>query len=699
MPSATRRQPAPRHPDAPRAVAVDPAVQQAKRVRLSVAWTIGAVTFLLYLPVLLNGSEFVQLEDYRYVVENPIVRGGLSRESLQAVPTAVVAGNWHPVTLLSHMLDVQLFDVRPTGHHTASLLLHAANAGLLFYVLARMTRSVWPSAVAAALFACHPLAVEPVVWIAARKDVLSTFFWMLTLWAYAAYVERPQVWKYALIVLALAAGLMAKPMLVTLPFVLLLLDYWPLRRLPDEGWTSPAWRKAAGALVREKLPLFALVWLSCLVTLWAQWSQGSGGTTSWGTRFSNAVQTYYVYLLEAVWPVGLYLPHPHPDQLRIGWGMIALGTLGLVAVTACCFWLRRRAPFVTVGWLWYLGTLVPVLGLVEVGLQAYPDRFAYVPLVGIYLIVAWGLESLAARSDSVRRLATVGAGVVVLALAISTYLQIGHWQNSIALFEHAVQCSDRNFVAQALLGNSYFLAKRYDDALEQFDDATEAAPYFAQAYYNRGQVLLARGNESQYDYNEAEKSFDSALRLNFDKHATLVGLATAALRQQHADDAEKYAREALAIKPDSVTAIVVLAGVAVTRNDGRTAAEWYRRAKDLRPNAPSLLNSLARIYATCEDDEVRQGVAAVDLAERANGFTQYKFPEMIDTLAAAYAERGRFAEAEEAIGLALQLAEAQPEADADKQEQLVASLKEHRELYRLKLPLREPVNVREPILP
>jgi len=664
-----------------------------------VAWTIGTLTFLLYLPVLLNGHEFIQLEDFRYVVSNPVVQGGLSSESLTAVPTTIVANNWHPVTLLSHMLDVQLFGMLPTGHHTASILLHAANAGLLFYVLARMSGSVWPSALVAALFACHPLAVEPVAWITSRKDVLSTLFWLLSMWAYVAYVERPRVWKYALLLVALVAGLLSKPMLVTLPFVLLLLDYWPLKRVSDDGVSSPEWRKVTGMLVREKLPLFALVWLASIVTLWVQWSHGSGGSTGWGTRISNAVQTYYIYLFEAVWPVGLYLPHPHPDQMRISWGMALAGVIGLALITVACWSLRRRWPFLAVGWLWYLGTLVPVLGLVEFGLESYPDRLAYVPLIGIYLVVAWGLDAVAAGSVLARRAATAGASLVVVALAVATVVQLSHWQNSISLFEHTVAVSDKNFVARALLGNGYFLEKRYDDALEQFDRAVESAPYFAQAYYNRGQVLLARGSESQYDYNEAEKSFDSALRLNFDKHAALVGLATAAMRQHHPDDAEKYAREALSIKPDSLPAMVLLAGVAVMRNDSAVAAEWYREALKLRPNLPPLLNSLARIYATSEDDAVRQGATAVDLAQRANGFTEYKVPDMIDTLAAAFAERGRFAEAEEAAGWALQMAEGQPDPDETKQQALVSSLKAHLDLFRLKQPLREPINSREPISP
>lgn len=664
------------------------------------AWTIGTLTFFLYLPVLLNGHEFIQLEDFRYVVSNPVVQGGLSSESLAEVPTTIVANNWHPVTLLSHMLDVQLFGMLPTGHHTASILLHAANAGLLFYVLARMSGSVWPSALAAALFACHPLAVEPVAWIASRKDVLSTLFWLLSMWAYVAYVERPRVWKYALMFLALTAGLLSKPMLVTLPFVLLLLDYWPLKRVPDEGAPSSEWRKTAGTLVREKLPLFALVWLASIVTLWVQWSHGSGGSTRWGTRISNAVQTYYVYLIEAVWPVGLYLPHEHPDQLRIEGGLIVAGIIGLVSITAGCFWVRRRWPFLAVGWLWYLGTLVPVLGLVEFGIESYPDRLAYVPLIGIYIVVAWGLDAVAAGSVLARRAATAGASLVVVALAVATVVQLSHWQNSITLFEHTVAISKTNFTARALLGNGYFLEKRYDDALEQFDAAVESAPYFAQAYYNRGQVLLARGSESQYDYNEAEKSFDAALRLNFDKHSSLIGLATAALKQQHPDDAEKYAREALAIRSDSLPAMVILGGVAVTRNDGPAAVEWYRQALDQRPNNPALLNSLARIYATCEDDSVRRGSTAIELAQRANGITQTKVPDMIDTLAAAFAERGKFSpEAEEAAGWALQMAEQYPDPDEAKQQNLVAALKEHLDLFRLKQPLREPLNSREPITP
>jgi len=700
MPSATRRrQSAPRDPNSPAPAPLDPAELQARRVRTAVAWTIAVVAALLYLRMVVNEHDFVLLEDYRYVVESPVVRGGLSRESLAQVPTAVLADNWHPVTLLSHMFDMQVFGGRATGHHAMSLLLHAANAGLLFYVLARLTGSVWPSAFAAALFACHPLAVEPVAWIAARKDVLSTLFWLLAMWAYLAYVERPRSWRYALLLLVFALGLMSKPMLVTFPFVLLLLDFWPLRRLPDVQWRSPEWRKAAGVLLREKLPLLALAWLSCVITLWVHWTHNTAGQISWTARISHAVQSYYVYLREAIWPSPLYVPHLSPNDTLVGWPMVVLGVLGLVLATAASLWAARKRPYLTVGWLWYLGTLVPVLGLVQIGFESYPDRFAYLPLIGIFIAVAWAIDELARRSVAWRRAATVGAVMLVAALAAATFQQQAHWQNTITLCEHTVAHSSNNLMAHVLLGNGYYAAKRYDDALEQLDRAVVVAPYVSRPHYNRGQVLLARGNESLSDFQEAAKSFDIARHLRYDQHASYIGLATAKMKLERYDEAEQHAQQALRLKPDSLPAMVILAGVATTRNDAPDAVEWYRRAIKLSPNQPPLLISLARIYATCEIDGVRRGVAALELAQRANTLTNYSDPYMIETLAAAFAERGRFAEAEEASGWGLQMAETLPNQDSPELQEMIAKLKEHIELFRAKQPLREPINLRDPVLP
>lgn len=695
MPSAARRrQPAPRDTSASRPTPIDPALLQARRVRIAVASTIAVIAAVLYFRMVATEHELLQLEDYRYLVNNPLAREGFSSDSLKQVPTAIVAGNWHPATLFTHLLDVQVFGSRTAGHHATSLLLHAANAGLLCYVLARMTGSIWPSALAAALFACHPLAVEPVAWVSARKDVLSGLFWMLTMCAYVAYVEQPRFWRYALVLLALAAGLMSKPMLVTLPCVLLLLDFWPLARL-----RASEWRKTAGSLVREKLPLFALVWLSCVITLWVHWTHKSTGTMGWGTRISLAVQTYYVYLREAVWPASLYVPHHTPTQAQVNWPVIGLGLLGLIAITAGSLWAARKRPYLTVGWLWYLGTLVPVLGFVQIGIEPYPDRYAYLPLIGIYIAVAWALDELASRSVALRRAATAGAAIVVVALVVTSFLQLGRWQNTISLFEHTVKHSPDNYLARALLGNGYYLAKRYDDALEQFDQAVKILPVFPSAYYNRGQVLLARGNEPQKDFDEAHKAFDTALRLGYDRHDSLVGMAASALRLRHYDEAEQFARQALDLRTDSLPALIVLAGVASARNDAPMAVQLYRRALDIMPDQPSLLISLARIYATCEDDAVRQGIAALEMAQRANTLTQYKDPYMIDTLAAAFAERGQYTEAQEAVGWGLQMAEAMPNQEDPQLRQTVADLEAHLELYRAKLPLREPINVHEPVVP
>ena len=430
--------------------------------RVACAGGLALLTLAVYLPVLAHG--FLRFDDPYYVTRNPHVQAGLSWEGIAWAFQANVASNWHPLTLLSHMLDCELFGMDPLGHHLTSLLLHTASVVLLFEALRRMTGEVWRSAAVAALFAVHPTHVESVAWIAERKDVLSGFFWMLTLLAWERWIRQPSPKRYMAVALAFTAGLLSKPMVVTLPFVLLLLDIWPFERK---------------IRVKEKLPLFALAAVSCVATLITQ--SGAIGLASrfpMKLRLANAVLSYAAYLGKTVFPTRLAVFYPMPTEFP-AW-KVAGAALLLVALTV----LALRAPrYATVGWLWYLGTLVPVIGIVQVGGQAMADRYTYLPTIGLFLIVAWGLP---------RRVGWLLAPAV-LALAITTRLQLRHWEDSESLFRHAAAVTERNFIAHLHLAQIH--ADRGDRrrALEHFRATLEIRPGMWQAQASLGNTLRRWG--------------------------------------------------------------------------------------------------------------------------------------------------------------------------------------------------------------
>ncbi len=430
---------------------------------------------LAFLPVVGNG--FVLLDDGLYVTGNDQVRKGITREGLLWVWTANVANNWHPLTVLSHMLDCEIFGVRSAGHHLTSLFLHLANVLLLFEILRRMTGAVWRSAAAAALFAVHPLHVESVAWVAERKDVLSAFFWILAMGGYGRYALRPSAGRYLAVAAAMALGLMAKPMVVTLPFALLLLDVWPLGRLRFE----PGWGRRLAHLTIEKLPLFALAAAGSLITLRYQTtSLADLEVVPWSLRFANAAVSYAAYLGKMLVPRNLAVFYPL--QLQIPFWKAAAATVPIAILTAFALWKIRKAPWLCVGWLWFLGTLVPVIGLVQVGRQAMADRYTYLSSIGLFLAVCWGLAELARRQAGGRAVLATASTAAILALAILTRVQVGHWSSSVALFRHAVVVTRDNYVAHVGLAK----------ALMREQDWTGAAAHFRAALVLRPGLRDAR---------------------------------------------------------------------------------------------------------------------------------------------------------------------------------------------------------------
>jgi Flp pilus assembly protein TadD len=566
--------------------------------------------------------EFLSLDDSNILLQRQMVRQGLTWAGLGWAFTTVVP-DWNPMTWLSHMLAFSLFAADPGPHHLINVALHAANAVLLFLALRALTGALWPSALVAALFAVHPLRAESVAWVVERKDTLSGLFWMLTLLAYARYGRRPSPARYALVVAAFALGIMSKTMLVSLPVVLLLLDLWPLGR----------WRRSGGAdlgrLVAEKLPMVALgAGASVLVVLQMQNAAGLKSTdlVSIAWRAVSVPIAYVTYLAQTVWPAHLAVIYPHPALIAgtqvadfVGWAIGA--TVLLAAITGACVAAMSTRPYLIVGWLWYLVTLVPVIGIVQVGTQSHADRFTYLPLIGIYLMVAWGLRDLVAQQPRLRAPAVVAAGLVLAALAAASWRQIDTFRNSRRVFEHAIAVTDNNYFAHQVLGMELRASGQLDDARRHLDEAVRIRP--AEAYAHEQLGLLF---ESQGDRDRAAAEYETAVRLSprsyyaranlgairlaqgqVDEAVALLSVAaqdwpndgqvvtnlgTALLKQERYADATPHLERAARLAPNSAQAHNNL-GVALAKQ-GRyaDAATQFERTLALNPNHPSAAQSL-----------------------------------------------------------------------------------------------------------
>jgi len=490
----------------------------------------------------INYCDFNDIDDVSYVTGNTYIKSGITLEGITWAFTSMHASHWHPVTWLSHMLDVQLFGLKPQWHHLTNLLFHVANTLLLFLVFYRMTKALWQTAFVAVLFALHPLHVESVAWIAERKDVISTFFWMITMGAYVFYVERPLPRRYLAVLISFALGLMAKPMLITLPLVLLLMDYWPLKRFeqkksvqesstqlydsvfldngqgyPKENQSrdmkveEPVYIQGQWASIRpllwEKIPLFILAVLSSVITYFA--ATGSA-TVSFevlplNVRVENAFFSYVFYIGKMIWPNNLAVFYPYPERLPL-WQVLGVLAL-LAAVTMAVIWKMKHFPYLTVGWLWYIGTLVPVIGIVQVGVQARADRFTYIPLIGLFIMVAWGIPELLKNWRYRQEGLSAASALIISGLFIITWLQVAHWQNSVTLFEHALSVTNENYVAYHGRGIASGRMGNYGQAIEDFNRAIKINPHYAEAYYNRGNIYATIGN-----YQQAIENFNSAIQ-------------------------------------------------------------------------------------------------------------------------------------------------------------------------------------------
>jgi Tfp pilus assembly protein PilF len=615
---------------------------------------IAAATIIAFEQV--RNNEFVSYDDSDYVTENEHVVKGITPESIRWAFTTTHVGNWHPLTWLSHMLDCELFGLNPKWHHLTNLVLHIANSLLLLWILRRMTGSasspqtgsVWASAFAAGLFALHPLHVESVAWVAERKDVLSGLFWMLTMAAYVWYAERPSVSRYAAVFLSFGLGLMAKPMLVTLPFVLLLLDFWPLGRFAFSQSVSgkAACQTSASRLIAEKIPLFALVAASCVITYIVQKKEGAVTpveTLPLNYRMANAFISYIAYVIKTVFPWHLAVLYPYRLRTLSGWQPTA-ALLLLVCVSAAFAYLgRKRRGYLLAGWLWYVGTLVPVIGLVQVGVQAFADRYMYLPSIGLFIIAAYGAADFFSKRTYHKIVPAVLGASILFGLGVCTHAQVKYWKDSISLYRRALAVTKDNYKMHTIIASELQNGGKFAEAEEHYREALRILPDDTETYFLLGNLLRQQGK---------------------------------------LDEAAEAYRQALHYEPDNADAHNNLGYILRTQGKLIEALNQFKLALQTKPEWPLPMTGIAQILAVHYDPNVRDANEAVALAEWAAELTKYENATIVDTLATAYAAAGNFERAVETSQKSLEL------AMKEKNDELAGQISKRLELFKQKKPYR-----------
>jgi tetratricopeptide (TPR) repeat protein len=641
---------------------------------------LAVITCAAYASV--SHNLFIALDDQDYVVNNLNIQQGFTWKSIKWAFTAYYASNWHPVTWLSHILDCQLYGLSSAGPHLTNLAFHVTNTVLLFFLGYYLTSRLWPSTFVAMLFGIHPMHVESVAWVSERKDVLSAFFFLLTLLSYARYVElyrakKSVAWAvYILALLLFALGLMAKPMLVTLPGILLLLDYWPLQRIqwPLHDQPKSVWRR----LLVEKIPFILLTALSCWITYSIQNSTGAvklGVLDSTTQRINHMPVAYAWYVLKYFWPVNLSvydrLPYQESEQ-QIFWG-----TLLLVAITAFAVWRFRKYPWFFVGWFWFVGMLVPVIGLVQVGNQAYADRYTYLPYIGLFFIIAWGAMELSSKLPRQQWVLCLFGLLITVLLFWRTIVETHYWESGLSLFNRSIEVDPKDEMAWMLAGLEYQHQGNYDKVIDYLTHATVLNNQFNLAWYNLGRAYALKKDYSNainayesaaacawYDgdkvniynslgdactatgqFNEAIANYQDSLQINPGQPYVQSKLAQALINNNQSDQAIDAYQNAISLNPNYLEAQLGLAMLLDSTGHDAEAIPHYRKVIELDTNVLAALNNLAWIMATDSDPRLRDGKGAVPLALHACERTDYQEAFLIGTLAAAYAEAGQFDQA------------------------------------------------------
>jgi tetratricopeptide (TPR) repeat protein len=553
--------------------------------------------------------DYINFDDPEYVANNVVVKQGLSKETIAWAFKTHKTANWHPLTWISYLLDVHFFGSTPGVHHLINLFLHATNAVLLFIVFRRMTAGTWPSAIISALFAIHPLHVESVVWVSERKDVLSTLFWILTMWCYTGYTTHKDIKRYLAALLLFSLGLMAKPMLVTLPCILLLLDYWPLDRLrffsekTDRNKTSLS---SIFPLIWEKIPFFVITTASSIVTFMAQKSEGAVKSLdfiAFNLRLANALNSYISYLKKIIWPYPLAVFYPYPSYYP--WWKTIGSLLLLIAMFYLAFRNMKRHPYLLVGWLWYVGSLVPVIGIVQVGSQAMADRYTYVPAIGIFVIFVWGANELIRQWRIQKAGIVIGTLLLLAVLVAATWVQTTHWKDSITLFRHAIDVTTDNYLAHSNLAGTYAQNRQFDKAIGHYTEALRAKPDDAMAHNNLGLALAHKGR-----YADAVQHYSEALRLNPDYAEVHNNLGIALAKQGSWNEAIKHYRKAIQLRPHYAEAHTNLATVLVKEGRMDEAISHYSEAVDSDPYLETAIILLA--LALSQQGQIDEAVLTLE---------------------------------------------------------------------------------------
>ena len=624
--------------------------------------TIVIYLFLIAISLAVFGQtlryDFVNFDDDLYVYKAPAIRAGFTVKGLALAFTSPHARNWHPLTTISHMLDCQLYGLKAGGHHATNVLLHTIAVLLLFRVLRQMTGAVWKSATVAALFAVHPLHVESVAWVSERKDVLSAVFFLLMLGAYFRYTRARSVTRYLAVAVLFVAGLMSKPMLVSAPVILLLLDYWPLRRFEQLSLTKERAKAAKSGdqwrvrrdLFLEKVPLLAIAAGSCVITFILQKrATGAIPPLPFLWRIENALVTYVIYVWETLWPARLAVFYPHPnDTLTIWEILLAIGLLLAMTIAAIVF--RRKRPYLFTGWFWYVGMLLPVIGLVQVGEQGHADRYTYLPHIGLFVLAVWLVADVTAVSQRRSRVVVPAAAVIiVVALGWAAFIQTSYWRNSETLWTHTLAVTSNNDVAHNNLG--YLCADRgeLDKAISHFETALRIRSSKRDPHYSVGsafvQVNLADALSRKGQPDEAIVHYEEAIKSQPNYADAYYNRGNILFAEGRVEEAMADWEKTLQIRPNDADAHTCLGNALLRRGSLKEAVAQYENAIALAPEDPHSRINIAWVFATAPDASIRDGIKAVEFAQQAMELSGGNDPKFLRTLAAAYAESGRFSEA------------------------------------------------------